>query len=416
MERTEGRSNHIFKGVIYFICTLCIVYFISYINVTSAFAQTVDGKEISSNEYTLTLEERGGIKETIKGSDIKLNYNLETAQKISFDENLLNGCINKLSCLDNSKTLESQSARLVYVNNSYTISKEVYGNKVNRSVLHDTIVKAIQNKETTINLDAKKCYEDPKFITSSPEIIKAKDTLNKYLSANITYNIAGVIWKVDYNHIKDWVSVDGNLQVTLNEGQVRAYVDSLANKYTTSLGTAISVCGGYDGNNHSWVVDSSQETVALINNIKGGQTITKSPIYAQTSGASYFSNVGTTFVEVDMTKQHLWFYKGGYLVVDGDIVTGNLSIDGCATPTGVYNIYSMQKDAVLTGQDYASPVSFWMPFTGNYGLHDAPWRSEFGGEIYKTGGSHGCVNLPYSVAQAIYNNAYVGVPVILYYS
>ena len=42
--------------------------------------------------------------------------------------------------------------------------------------------------------------------------------------------------------------------------------------------------------------------------------------------------------------------------------------------------------------------------TEGAGLHDASWRSSFGGSIYKTNGSHGCVNMPYSVAKAIYEN------------
>lgn len=416
MKSTGIRANQALKGVIFFACSLCITYLILCINTTSAFAKTTANKSSQSEEYILTLEERAGVKEEIKGSDINLKISSETPQKATFDEKLLQDCINKLSCLKNTNIIQSQNASLAYQNNSYVISKEAYGNKINRNSLYDNIVKSIQNKETTLNLNDKKCYEDPKFTSTSPEVIQARDTANRYLSSNITYKFAGLTWALDGSKIKDWVSVDGNFQVVLDESKVRSYVDALANAYTSSLGTNIIVCGGYDGNNHSWIIDSSQETWALINNIKSGQTITKNPIYAQTSAAWYFSNVGYTFVEVDMTKQHVWFYRDGYLVIDGDIVTGNLSVSGCETPTGVYSIYSMKKDTSLIGPGYESPVNFWMPFTGNYGLHDAPWRSEFGGEIYKTNGSHGCVNLPYYVAKAIYDNGYVGVPVILYYS
>ena len=55
-----------------------------------------------------------------------------------------------------------------------------------------------------------------------------------------------------------------------------------------------------------------------------------------------------------------------------------------------------------------------MPFLGGYGLHDANWRSSFGGTIYYYDGSHGCVNLPSSAAKKIYNNVSVGTKVILY--
>ena len=93
-----------------------------------------------------------------------------------------------------------------------------------------------------------------------------------------------------------------------------------------------------------------------------------------------------------------------------------MSLEGHATPAGVYTLNSRQKDTVLVGEDYQSPVSFWMPFIGNsIGLHDANWRSDFGGDIYKTNGSHGCINLSYSLAQNIYNNISVGTSVICYY-
>ena len=40
------------------------------------------------------------------------------------------------------------------------------------------------------------------------------------------------------------------------------------------------------------------------------------------------------------------------------------------------------------------PVKFWVPVKGGIGIHDAGWRKEFGGDIYQTAGSHGCINTP----------------------
>lgn len=411
----RSRLNKMFIRGAYFTCILCIMSLILCINSVSVFAKTVQENGVSTEKYTLTLEERDGIKEQIKGADIKLKYNADTSQEVSFDSELLKGYIDRLACFDTSKIVEPQNARLIYDNNNYVILKEVLGNKVNKDMLYNNIVNAIKNKEATIDLEAKNCYENPTLFETSPEVVNARDTANKYLSSYITYKFGGLTWVVDGSTIKDWISLDENFQILLDESKIKAYVDALANTYTTELGNNIPVNGGYDGNNHSWIIDSSQETSALIDNIKNGQTITKSPIYVQTAAASYFSNVGATYVEIDMTKQHLWFYKDGYLVVEGDVVTGNES-NGNATPAGVYRLYSKLQNTVLRGEDYASPVSFWMPFNGNIGLHDANWRIEFGGEIYKTSGSHGCVNLPYDVAKSIYYSINIGTPVICYYS
>jgi len=55
-----------------------------------------------------------------------------------------------------------------------------------------------------------------------------------------------------------------------------------------------------------------------------------------------------------------------------------------------------------------------MPFNGNIGFHDAYWRSEFGGKIYKTSGSHGCINMPPAAAKVMFENIKRGVAVLVY--
>ena len=74
-----------------------------------------------------------------------------------------------------------------------------------------------------------------------------------------------------------------------------------------------------------------------------------------------------------------------------------------------------ERNAMLVGENYETPVSYWMPFNQNVGLHDAVWRDSFGGSIYKTSGSHGCINLPYAIAKQIYGYAEKGMPVICYH-
>ena len=55
-----------------------------------------------------------------------------------------------------------------------------------------------------------------------------------------------------------------------------------------------------------------------------------------------------------------------------------------------------------------------MPFNGNVGIHDASWRYSFGGNIYKSDGSHGCVNVPKYLASTIFDNIDAGTPIICY--
>ena len=121
-------------------------------------------------------------------------------------------------------------------------------------------------------------------------------------------------------------------------------------------------------------------------------------------------NLGDFFVVIDVSDQRLELYKNGSVVLSSSVVTGK---DKTPTSYGVYSILSKEKDRYLRGRGYSSHVDYWMPFNGGQGLHDASWRSKFGGKIYRNGGSHGCVNLPVDVAKELYNEVEVGTKVLV---
>ena len=125
------------------------------------------------------------------------------------------------------------------------------------------------------------------------------------------------------------------------------------------------------------------------------------------------NTIGSSYVEIDLTQQHVWVYRGGEVAVSTDCVTGK-AISGNNTPNGIFAIQFKQRDAILRGEDYETPVSYWMPIFQGVGLHDAGWRGSFGGDIYVRSGSHGCVNLPPSAAAQIFEVVYSGEPVIVY--
>ncbi|MBP3825785.1 MAG: L,D-transpeptidase, partial [Butyrivibrio sp.] len=69
----------------------------------------------------------------------------------------------------------------------------------------------------------------------------------------------------------------------------------------------------------------------------------------------------------------------------------------------------------LRGVDYVSYVNYWLGVNKGVGIHDANWRSKFGEEIYKSDGSHGCINCPYDSVEVLWDVVDIGTPVILYY-
>ena len=101
-------------------------------------------------------------------------------------------------------------------------------------------------------------------------------------------------------------------------------------------------------------------------------------------------------------------------MIESDFVSGNHA-KGYDTPSGAYPLTYKQKDATLKGENYRTPVSYWMPFNGGIGFHDATWQSSFGGNRYLSHGSHGCVNMPKDKAAALYDLIPDGCPVVCHY-
>lgn len=124
------------------------------------------------------------------------------------------------------------------------------------------------------------------------------------------------------------------------------------------------------------------------------------------------------YVLIDISDQRLLYYENGSVRVDSPVVTGNAGNHN--TPTGTFSLVGKSRNETLKGveddgvTEYASFVNFWMPFIGqSIGMHDATWRGSFGGTIYRGNGSHGCVNMPYAKAQALYGMISIGTPVIV---
>lgn len=461
MKEQRNKENKIAKGIIIILCIFIVIYLgmlvyfadhfyfgtiINYVDVSGKTVEEAEKKmEDEFSVYTLELQERNNKKEKIKGANIKLKYNSngeiqalkneqnpfkwifesfntkesKIAKVISYDEELLKKYFDNLTCFNSSNIIEPKNPTLQYTDNGYIIIDEVYGNKVNKDTLYNVLVNSILMGKKTLDLESMNCYENPKYTLNSKEVIDAKNNLDKYTSSKITYTFGKLTEVLDGSTINTWLKVDENFQVIFDEKKVKNYLTKLSNTYSTygktrrfvtSLGTTVEVSGG----NYGWLIDRKEEEKVLIEAIKEGGIITKEPIYSQTAVSHEENDIGNTYVEINMTKQYLWFYIDGVLVVAGDVVTGNVS-NGNSTPVGTFRLNYKQKGATLSGENYRTSVKFWMPFYGNIGIHDASWRGAFGGSIYKTNGSHGCVNTPYYLASTIFNYIEEGTPIICYY-
>ena len=177
-----------------------------------------------------------------------------------------------------------------------------------------------------------------------------------------------------------------------------------------------------EGGNYGYQLDLEAEIEKLKEDLENHTIISREPCYKITPVSNENYGFGNSYVEIDLTRQKVWVYVNGVLEIDTDCVTGCIN-KGHETPTGIFTLTYKEENRILKGallpngkREYESFVNYWMPFNGGIGLHDATWRSSFGGNIYITNGSHGCINLPLEAAKKLYGLITYDMPIIVYKS
>lgn len=343
----------------------------------------------------------------------------EMGASTTYDKDKLAQAVRNLKCMQKQNTVEPTDAYINETETGFEIVPETEGASLKRKVVQKLVANAVSNGITAINLEEEGSYKKPKVYRDDKTLVKDCKQMNKLTDVIITYDFADRTETVDRSLIKTWLVKNKKGNYTLDKEKVAAYVNELGYKYDTFGGTRTFIT--YDGRektisggDYGWAIDQAAETEGLIEAIKSGVTQVREPVYAYSAWSRDTNDIGYTYVEIDLTNQRMVFYLNGDPIVDTPVVTGNPNVPGNATPTGCYAIDAMTTNYVLKGEDYAAKVTYWMPFAGNVGIHDATWRSEFGGSIYVFEGSHGCVNTPYDQAEIIYNNIGIGAPVIVY--
>lgn len=412
----------------------------------AAFKKKIDG-------YTLTIQPKEGEKEEIKGKEISMVYvksdtlkkalkkqnpflwpsmfrreqNIRVEMDFEYDAEELNSRIQALECFSNEGKTDPKDAKPEFDGQKYIAGNVEFGTKVDQTAMLEKLKAAVDDFQTEFDLLEEDCYQKPKYTSDSKELLEACDKLNAYCKASITYNMTPYTEVVDAALISSWLSCDENLNVSLQEEKVREYMDQFAQKYetvgktrplTTPTGKETEVSGGTYG----WAFDEAAEAEALIASIKAGEVTSKEPAYEQKAASHEPQDWGTTFIEVDLTTQHMWYIADGNVAFESDVVTGQPYYH--STPSGVYDILNMAQGATLVGNidpetnepEYRTPVAYWMPVTwGGVGFHDATWQPYFGGDLYLYNGSHGCINMPLDGAAALYSLISVGTPVVMHY-
>lgn len=297
--------------------------------------------------------------------------------------------------------------------------KSHQGTQYDMGALTNAVKQAIDNGAKSIEIDDQKYYIKPTVTTESTEIQQKYQTLSKLMGHTIALtsndeNLKGMMKKT----LK---SADYMPHITYTNGKagvdqtwLKSYVKSLTAIFN-SPDSDLKIVTPDDSKEHTIksgtygkTVDSDAEVKQLTKDILSGTDVTRAVTLKANADDYKFG----TFIFLSIKDQKIRMYKKGKKILDAAVVTGKDTADRRTNP-GAYYIFYMKSPAVLKGQGYSSPVDFFAAFHNGQGFHNAPWRNKFGGDIWKSNGSHGCVNMSYNDAKTLYNNCKIGTPVFI---
>lgn len=420
----------------------------------------INGKNVSFASKESALEEAGdGFDLEVRGrDDRKLNfsssdisYDATIPQNASIDQNPFSWPLNILGLkkdrlsfdynikydeekLDQilkgsplfTNITEPKDAGLIFNKDSFDVKDAVMGNKLDYKKVKEDIVRAITSDHEDIDL-TDDYYQNPTVLKDSPEIENLMDDAKKIEAMNIKFNFNGFDIKLKGEDLVDLIHQKGD-RFEIDYDKLMDFMADVAEQTdtygkdrkfnATGIGEIVVNPGVY-----GYILDqvgTADEVLKLFAQRKSGDV---EPVYERFGyeRTKDGTDLGDTYIEVDISRQYLWFYKNGELIVESPLVTG-INSEDWQTNVGVGSILSRNSNTTLegigfAGDSYKTPVRFWMPIGWDgEGFHDADWRYAFGGSIYLTDGSHGCLNLPPSVAETIFYNVEVHTPVVVYES
>lgn len=410
--------------------------------------------EEQAGKYSLTIVERDGKSEVISSKDISLSHELgdvlekaieeqrailwiaplfakeglQVSLEMNYDKAALEEKIDSLHCMADEMQVAPVAAKPIYNGTSFEIAEEILGTEIEKEVLYAKAHEAIALLVSEINLEESGCYVAPRYTKDSEEVIKANDVANKCIETILTYQAGKETVIVDAERIVKWISFDKDMKLAFDNTAMKKFVKNVGKKFDTvgtvrTIKTPTGKKAEVSGGTYGRVVNQAKELTQLKKDIKAGKVQTREPLYSQKVASDGKYEWGDTYLEVDITEQHMWYIVDGEVAFESDVVTGVPNVERM-TPQGVYSILEKMRNKILRGnimpngkREYETPVSYWMRVTwSGIGFHDATWQRAFGGQRYKQGyGSHGCINMPLKGIAQLYEMVEKGCPVIIHY-
>lgn len=412
---------------------------------TADYVEKTNQSQVSN--YLLTITDRQGNNFPLSASDISYQYvsngteqkylddqnafawplylfagkknKYESKNTFTFDSEQLSSKLSSLDIFKEDYISEPQNAYINFKDGDYEVVADVPGNSPIMDQIVAEVTDALNSNSDNVTL-SDDCYKNAEIPASDPKIEDATKKIEAYASSTIHYLIDDVDENLSRADIIDMINIGKDFSVSIDEDKIIGFVQRLASTYNTygdvrefktSSGDTVKIGGG----DYGWVISKARETEQIKKDLQGGKAVERKPVYEQTAIQSGRDDIGNTYIEIDLGKQHLWYYVKGKLKDETDIVSGCLASHN-GSVDGIYKISCKEKDKTLIGENYATPVKYFMPFAYNIGIHDANWRhGNFGGQIYRNSGSHGCINVPPAFAKRLFKVVETGTPVIAFY-
>ena len=353
------------------------------------------------------------------------HQNENVLPKVSFDENVLEQWIYEIESYQSNLNMEPDSLEIVRGEQGYEIL-EKKEKILNIPFAKEKISNALKNVLEEINLEEEGCYFTREETMEMEAIRKIYEKVDEIQNISLIYQLKDVRKKVTPLEISFWIAEDnaGNIildkngEVVFDKTQISKFIEQLANQYDTWENFPFVTHDGREivltKGNYGTKINQQKEVNFLMDYLKNPRELLREPVYIKDVTYQDSNRIDKTYVEVDMTLQKMFFFSEGEKVFETDVVTG-CTAKGWGTPELVAYVNYKKRNTYLRGKNYRSFVNYWVPVYRGIGLHDATWRKEFGGELYKKGGSHGCINTPLEKMTELYEMLEVGMPVVIHY-
>lgn len=340
---------------------------------------------------------------------------------VTYDDTALEDAMNRLNILDPEKFKKVEDA---YVGPDetgyYKVFPEVLGSEIRLDEAKDAIRAAVGKGLSEVKLEEFRIY--PNIYSDDENLNHREEQWNEYMkSEGMTY----VLWNNDEMiftpEVIGSLLIDNGTDVSLNEQAVEDLVMSWHLNYdtydvpwefTTHYGDTVTISTG----DYGWRMYVDDTTASVKSNLYAHTAGRYDVEYYQKGVYDYNQGLGDTYVEVSIGAQMMWVYHNGECVVETPVVTGTANEERMTDP-GCWSIKYKDTSVILGTYEvngYESFVNYWVCFNGGEGIHDATWRSAFGGDIWLTSGSHGCVNTPIEVMPIVYDNVVEDHAVVIY--